>query len=68
MACEGENSTNGSHLAVLSEDIAFAFHYVVTHPPPILSPYRSAGGIGYARWQEILLAIQCTVDTVSYVL
>ena len=44
------------------EDIAFAYHFVATHPPPTLPPCGSATGIGYAsknylKWQEIQLAI-----------
>ena len=34
MTCGGENGTNGSHFPVFSEDIAFAHHFVATHPPP----------------------------------
>ena len=41
----GKNDTSGCHLAVYSEDIAFAHHFVATRPPP---PCRSATGIGYA--------------------
>ena len=43
----GENGTNGSHLAVYSEDIAYAWHCMVPHPPSTLPSHRSAGGIGY---------------------
>ena len=39
---EGENGTNGSHLAVFSEDVAFACHFIAPHPPHTLPPYRSA--------------------------
>ena len=42
--CRGENDTNGCHLAVFSLDVAFARHFMATHPPPTLPPYRS--GIG----------------------
>ena len=34
MTCGGENGTNGCHLAILSEDIAFAHHFVAPHLPP----------------------------------
>ena len=34
--CGGENDTNGCHLAGFSEDVAFARHFMATHPPPIL--------------------------------
>ena len=67
----GENGTNGGHFPVFSEDIAFAHHFVATHLPPTLPPYRSASDIGYASknylilW-EIQVAIQCTVDAMSY--
>ena len=36
-----------SHFPVLSEDVAFACHFVATLPPPTLPPFRSATGIGY---------------------
>ena len=45
--CGGENDTNGCHLAGFGEDIAFARHFVATHPPPTLPLCRSATGIGY---------------------
>ena len=38
---------SGCHLAVFSEDVAFARHFVATRPPSTLSPYRSARGIDY---------------------
>ena len=71
MTCGGENGNNGSHLAVFSEDVAFACHFVAPCLPLTLPPYRSASDIGYAskkylKWQEIQLAIQCTADTVNY--
>ena len=28
-------------------DEAFSHHFMATHPPTTLSPYRSANGIGY---------------------
>ena len=49
--------------------VAFAHHFVATHLPPTLTPYRSTSGIGYAsylKWREIQIAIQCTVDTMNY--
>ena len=69
--CGGENGNNKSHLIIFSEDVAFAYHFLVHRLFPILPPYKSAAGIGYAsknylKWWEILLAIQCTVDTVNY--
>ena len=30
--CEGENGTNGCHLAIFSEDVAFVHYFVATHP------------------------------------
>ena len=36
--CGGENGINGYQLAVFSVVIAFAHHFVATHPPP---PYRN---------------------------
>ena len=45
MIRRGKNGTNGCHLAVLNLDVAFACHFVATHPPP---PYSNASGIGYA--------------------
>ena len=33
--CGGQNSTNEYHLAVYSEDVAFACHFVATHPPTL---------------------------------
>ena len=47
MGCVGENGTNGCYLAGFSEDVAFDHHFVATHPPPTLSPYRSATSIGH---------------------
>ena len=69
MTYGGENGTNGSDFPAFIEDVAFAHHFVATHLPPTLTPYRSTGGIGYAsylKWREIQLAIQCTVDTMNY--
>ena len=71
MTCGGGNGINGSHLAVFSEDVAFACHFVAARTPLTLPPYRSASGIGYAsknylKWWEIQLAIQYTADTVNY--
>ena len=44
----GENGTNGSHLPIFSEDVAFVHYFMVPRPIRTLSPYRSASGIGYA--------------------
>ena len=70
MTCGGENGTNGSHLAVRSEDVALAHHFMAPCPPPshtvgvqvvLATPVKS-----YLKWQANQLAIQCTVDTVNY--
>ena len=66
-----DNSTNGCHLAVFSEDVAFARHFMAPHLHRTLPPFRSASGIGYTsknylKWRAIQLAIQCTVDTMNY--
>ena len=55
----GENDTNGCNLAGYGEYVAFACHFVATHPLPHC---RSATAIGYAsknylKWLEIQLAI-----------
>ena len=43
----GENGTNGWHLAAFNIDVAFACHFVATHPPtPYPLTYGSASGIG----------------------
>ena len=34
MICEGENCASGYHLAVLSVDAAFDYHFMATHPLP----------------------------------
>ena len=66
MICGGANDTSGCHLAVFSEDVAFACHFVATHPPPTLPPCKSASGIDYPskktlKWRAIQLAIHSTV-------
>ena len=35
VTCGGENGTNDGHVPVLSEDVAFAHHFVATHPPTL---------------------------------
>ena len=47
MICRGVNDTSGCHLAVFSEDLAVAHHFVATRPPPTLPPCRNASGIDY---------------------
>ena len=34
--CGGANDTSGCHLAVFSEDVAVARHFVASRPPPTL--------------------------------
>ena len=71
MICRGENGTNRSHLAVFSEDVAFAHHFVASRPHP---PSYSMGVLmvlvmpvkSYLKWQATQLAIQCTTDKVNY--
>ena len=62
MICEGENHSNGCHLAGFSEDIAFARHFVATSPPPPFHPIRVLLVLAtpvktYLKWWEIQLAI-----------
>ena len=64
--CVGDYGTNGCHLAVFSEDVAFAHHFMATHPPSTLPPYCSASDIDYAgksylKWWAIQLAIHSIV-------
>ena len=62
MLRRGENDTKGCHLAGFGEDIAFACHFVATHPPP---PSHPVGVLlvlamsvnNYLKWWEIQLAI-----------
>ena len=54
-------------MAVFSEDLAVARHFVATRPPPTLPPCRNASGIdypskkNYLKWRAIQLAIHSTV-------
>ena len=62
----GANDTSGCHLAVFSEDVAVACHFVATRPPPTLPHCRNASGIdypskNYLKWRAIQLAIHSTV-------
>ena len=67
MICGGENDANGCHLAGFSEDVAFAHHFVASHPPP---PSHPAGVLlilatpvkNYLKWREIQLAIHPIVS------
>ena len=38
MTCGDENGTNGCYLAIFSEDVAFARHFVASHLPPPSHP------------------------------
>ena len=39
------DDTSGYHLAVFSEDVAVARHFVATRPPPTLPPCRNASTV-----------------------
>ena len=61
LCCSSEHGTNGCHLYILSLHVAFAPHFMATHPP-----YRSASSFGYAsknylQWRTIQLAIHSMV-------
>ena len=62
MICGGANDTSGCHLAVFSEGLAVARHFVAARPPG-----RNASGIdypskkNYLKWRAIQLAIHSTV-------
>ena len=71
MTCGGENGTDGNHFPVFSEDVAFAQHFMATHPPLLSHPIGVLVVLAMPvkndlKWQEIQLAIQCTVDTMNY--
>ena len=64
--CGGANNTSGCHLAIFSEDVTLAHHFVVSCPPPTLPPCKSASGIdypskNYLKWRAIQLAIYSIV-------
>ena len=56
-------------MAVFSEDLAVARHFVATRPPPTLPPSHAAGMLvvlttpvkNYLKWRAIQLAIHSTV-------
>ena len=56
MICGGENDTNGCHLAGFGEDVAFARHFVATHPVAVLLILATSVK-NYLKWREIQLAI-----------
>ena len=53
------NGTTGNHLALFSEDVAFARHLVAPSAPSTLPPRLHQS-------RAIQLAIQCTADIVNY--
>ena len=65
MICEGENGTDGHHLAVYSVDVNFDHHFVATHLPsyPIGVLYSGIGYTSkkYLERQAIQLAIHSIV-------
>ena len=63
MICGDENGTNGCHLAGVSEDLAFACHFMATRPPQPSDPIGvllvlATPVKNYLKWREIQLAIQ----------
>ena len=66
MKCGGANDTSRCHLAVFSEDVAVARHFVATRPPPpphpagmpvvLTTPVKS-----YLKWRALQLAIHSIV-------
>ena len=67
MTCGGENGTNGYHLALFSVDVAFSYHFVATHSPPlfhsvgVLVVLATPGTSKNLKWQKIQLAIHSIV-------
>ena len=62
-----------SHFPVFSEDVTFTHHFMGTHLPPLFHPIGMLVILAtlvknYLKWCEIQLDIQCTVDTVNYIL
>ena len=57
-------------MAVFSEDVAFAHHFMAPRLPPIPHPIGVlvvlVTPVKTLKWLEIQLAIQCTVDIVNY--
>ena len=69
MTCGDANGTNGYHLGVFSEDVAFGHHFMATRPP--YHPIRVVGIMAtpvknYKKWLVIHLTSQCTVDKMNY--
>ena len=63
MTCGGENGTNGGHLAVLREHIAFACHFMANIGVLVVLAILVKN---YLKWWAIQLSIQCTADTVNF--
>ena len=67
MTCGGENGTNRSDLAIFSEDVAFAYHFMALRLPPSSHPIGVLVVLPMpVKWWQTQLAIQCTVDTMNY--
>ena len=66
MICRGENGTNGCHLAIFNEDVAFASYFVANHLP---LPSHPVGEVvvlappvkNYLKWWASRLAIHLVV-------
>ena len=65
MICGGENGTSGCHLTVFTVNVAFAHHFVATHPSTTLPPYKSASGIGYTSKTTVFKVVS---NSASYLL
>ena len=62
----GRNGTNGCHLTAFSLNVAFAHHFVVTHPPPPSHPIEVLVVLAipvkhYLKWQVVKLHIHSIV-------
>ena len=62
MISGGANDTSGCHLAVFSEDLAVARHFVAIRPPNAGMPVVLTTPVkNYLKWRAIQLAIHSTV-------
>ena len=61
MISGGANDTSGCHLAVFSEDIAVARHFVATRPPAGMLVVLTTLIKNYLKWRAIQIAIHSTV-------
>ena len=63
--CGGDNGTNGCRLAVFTVDVAFACHFMATHPHPLPHPIAVlvvlAILVKNLKWCAIQLAIHSLV-------